>query len=321
MTPLLDVRGVTRRYVVKGGVLGAATRSVTAVDGVNLTVARGETVGLVGESGCGKSTLARCVAGLERPNAGTVLLDGRDIRDPETERNLPRLVQMVFQDPFSSLNPRRSVGWSVAEGISALGGVNRSARRERVEELLTQVGLFPEHAGRYPHQFSGGQRQRVAIARALATNPALVICDEPVSALDVSIQAQVINLLDDLKARLELSYLFISHDLAVVGHISDRTAVMYLGRIMELALTDELMARPAHPYTRALLAAAPIPDPGRRHARRTVLPGESPSLFSPPAGCVFHPRCPERQPECVVTIPELRETSPGHFVRCLKEKS
>ncbi len=319
MSPLLDVRGVTRRYVVRGGVLGTAARSVTAVDGVDLAVARGESVGLVGESGCGKSTLARCVSGLERPNSGAVLLDGRDIRDPETEKNLPRLVQMVFQDPFSSLNPRRSVGWSVAEGLSAMGGVSRAARRERVRELLAQVGLLPEHAGRYPHQFSGGQRQRVAIARALATNPALVVCDEPVSALDVSIQAQVINLLDDLKARLGLSYLFISHDLAVVGHISDRTAVMYLGRIMELAPTADLMSRPAHPYTRALLAAAPVPDPARRRTVRTVLRGDAPSLFSPPKGCVFHPRCPEKGPRCATEVPELLETSPGHFVRCLKE--
>ncbi len=319
MSALLDVRGVTRRYVVRGGVLGTAVRTVTAVDGVDLTVGRAETVGLVGESGCGKSTLARCVVGLERPSAGTVLADGRDIRDPDMEKKLPRLVQMIFQDPFSSLNPRRSVGWSVAEGLAALGGMDRAARRERVAELLAQVGLLPEHAGRYPHQFSGGQRQRVAIARALATSPALVVCDEPVSALDVSIQAQVINLLDDLKARLGLSYLFISHDLAVVGHISDRTAVMYLGRIMELAPTAELMARPAHPYTRALLAAAPVPDPARRQARRTVLSGDAPSLFSPPGGCVFHPRCPEKSPECAAMVPQLRETSPGHFVRCLKE--
>jgi oligopeptide/dipeptide ABC transporter ATP-binding protein len=240
------------------------------------------------------------------------------MRDPETEKNLPRLVQMVFQDPFSSLNPRRSVGWSVAEGLSAMGGVSRAARRERVRELLAQVGLLPEHAGRYPHQVSGGQRQRVAIARALATNPALVVCDEPVSALDVSIQAQVINLLDDLKARLGLSYLFISHDLAVVGHISDRTAVMYLGRIMELAPTADLMSdRP--PLYPGALAAAPVPDPARRRTVRTVLRGDAPSLFSPPKGCVFHPRCPEKGPRCATEVPELLETSPGHFVRCLKE--
>jgi peptide/nickel transport system ATP-binding protein/oligopeptide transport system ATP-binding protein len=316
---LLEVRNVSRRYAVRGGVLGTVRRTVTAVEDVDLTVARGETVGLVGESGCGKSTLARCVAGLERPSHGRVLYDGRDVSDPEVRDKLPRLVQMIFQDPYSSLNPRRSIGFSVAEGLVAarLGG--RAERRERVTELLSQVGLLPEHAARFPHQFSGGQRQRVAIARALATNPALVVCDEPVSALDVSVQAQVINLLDDLKARLGLSYLFISHDLAVVGHISDRTAVMYLGRIMELAATDELMRRPGHPYTRALLAAAPVPDPARRQASRAPLPGDAPSLFAPPAGCVFHPRCPEAGPGCAVTVPELLETSPGHFVRCLKE--
>jgi len=316
---LLEVRNLSRRYAVRGGVLGTARRTVTAVDGVDLSVARGETVGLVGESGCGKSTLARCVAGLERPSAGRVLYDGREMDDPQVRDNLPRLIQMVFQDPFSSLNPRRSVGFSVAEGLWAMGMGDRAARRERVMELLDQVGLLPEYADRYPHQFSGGQRQRVAIARALATNPSLVICDEPVSALDVSVQAQVINLLGDLKARLGLAYLFISHDLAVVGHISDRTAVMYLGRIMELAATDTIMGSPAHPYTQALLAAAPLPDPARRRSARTPLAGDAPSLFSPPPGCVFHPRCPEAMPECAVSSPQLLETSPGHFVRCLKE--
>ncbi|MDQ7830187.1 MAG: ABC transporter ATP-binding protein [Desulfovibrionaceae bacterium] len=319
MSALIAVQGLSRRYVVRGGVLGTSRRTVTAVDGVDLAVNRGETVGLVGESGCGKSTLARCVAGLERPSAGRVLYDGREMDDPRVRDNLPRLIQMVFQDPFSSLNPRRSVGFSVAEGLWAMGMGDRAARRERVMELLDQVGLLPEHADRYPHQFSGGQRQRVAIARALATNPSLVVCDEPVSALDVSVQAQVINLLCDLKARLGLAYLFISHDLAVVGHISDRTAVMYLGRIMELAPTDTIMDNPAHPYTRALLAAAPIPDPARRQAARTPLAGDAPSLFSPPPGCVFHPRCPEAMPECAVSSPKLLETSPGHFVRCLKE--
>jgi len=319
VSALLEVQGLSRRYVVRGGVLGTTRRTVTAVDGVDLSVGRGETVGLVGESGCGKSTLARCVAGLERPSAGRVLHDGLEMDDPKVRDNLPRLIQMVFQDPFSSLNPRRSVGFSVAEGLWAMGMGDRAARRERVMELLGQVGLLPEHADRYPHQFSGGQRQRVAIARALATNPSLVVCDEPVSALDVSVQAQVINLLDDLKARLGLAYLFISHDLAVVGHISDRTAVMYLGRIMELAATDTLMDSPAHPYTKALLAAAPIPDPARRQAARTPLTGDAPSLFSPPPGCVFHPRCPEAMPECAISSPKLLETSPGHFVRCLKE--
>ena len=314
--PLLELTGVWRRYATRQGFFADRTREVTAVAGVDLTVARGETVGLVGESGCGKSTLARLAVGLEPPSRGTVRLNGRAIHGPDglTGRELPRLVQMIFQDPFSSLNPRLPIGWTVAEGLRAMGVGSRRERRERVLQLLTQVGLLPEHASRFPHQFSGGQRQRVAIARALALSPALLVCDEPVSALDVSVQAQVINLLADLKARLGLAYLFISHDLAVVGHLSDRVAVMYLGRIMELAPARALYADPIHPYTQALLAAVPRPDPGLR--RPTGLAGETPDPASPPRGCVFHPRCPRATPECAATEPPLVALSPGYFVRC-----
>lgn len=315
-SPLLELTDIWRRYAAGQGFLSGRVREVTAVAGVDLTVARGETVGLVGESGCGKSTLARLAVGLEKPSRGTVRLDGRAIHGPGglTNRELPRLVQMIFQDPFSSLNPRLPIGWTVAEGLRAMGIGSRRERRARVLELLDQVGLLPEHARRFPHQFSGGQRQRVAIARALALSPALLVCDEPVSALDVSVQAQVINLLADLKARLGLAYLFISHDLAVVGHLSDRVAVMYLGRIMELAPSQALYAGPIHPYTRALLAAVPRPDPGLR--RPADLAGETPNPASPPRGCVFHPRCPRATPECAAAEPPLVALAPGHFVRC-----
>ena len=247
--PLLELSGVRRHYVTRTGFFTASRREVTAVAGVDLHVMPGETVGLVGESGCGKSTLARMAVGLEPPSAGTVRVDGLDpwAGDAAARRKLPRLVQMIFQDPFASLNPRLPVGWTVAEGLRAMGEGSARQRRERVLELLAQVGLAPEHAGRFPHQFSGGQRQRVAVARALALSPRLIVCDEPVSALDVSVQAQVINLLADLKDRLGLAYLFISHDLAVVGHVSDRVAVMYLGRIVETAPARALYDGPLHP--------------------------------------------------------------------------
>lgn len=315
-SPILELAGVTRRYATGRGMLADAPRLVTALAGVDLTVGRGETVGLVGESGCGKSTLARLAVALERPNEGSVRLDGRDpwSGDATVRRELPHLVQMVFQDPFASLNPRLPIGWTVAEGLRAMGVGSRRERRERVLELLSQVGLAAEHAKRFPHQFSGGQRQRVAVARALALSPALLVCDEPVSALDVSVQAQVINLLGDLKARLGLAYLFISHDLAVVGHLSDRVAVMYLGRIMELAPTRELYARPVHPYTKALLAAVPRPEPG--HRPPAPVAGETPDPAAPPSGCVLHPRCPQAGPECAATEPALAALAPGHFVRC-----
>jgi oligopeptide/dipeptide ABC transporter ATP-binding protein len=316
--PVLELSNVTRRYAGHRGFFSRAARTVTAVAGVDLAVARGETVGLVGESGCGKSTLARLAVGLERPDTGQVLLDGRDpwTQDGLDRRELPRLVQMIFQDPFSSLNPRLPIGWTVAEGLRAMGVGSRRERRERVLELLAQVGLLPEHARRFPHQFSGGQRQRVAVARALALSPALIVCDEPVSALDVSVQAQVVNLLGDLKERHGLAYLFISHDLAVVGHLSDRVAVMYLGRIMELAPTRELYAGPIHPYTKALLSAVPRPDPGRRAPPPVA--GETPDPAAPPDGCVFHPRCPLAEPACAEAEPPLVEMTPGHFARCAR---
>ena len=314
--PVLELAGVSRHFVSREGFFRRRERVVRAVAGVDLSVARGETVGLVGESGCGKSTLARLVVGLMPPSAGTVRLDGLDPWDgsAETRQRLPRLAQMIFQDPYSSLNPRLPVGWTVAEGLRAASSLTARQRRERVAELLEQVGLAPEHARRFPHQFSGGQRQRVAIARALALSPALLVCDEPVSALDVSVQAQVINLLADLKARHGLAYLFISHDLAVVGHLSDRVAVMYLGRIMELAPAHALYAGALHPYTRALLAAVPDLDPSSR--RPAALAGETPSPAAAPEGCVFHPRCVRAVPECSLGEPALAEVAPGHFVRC-----
>jgi oligopeptide/dipeptide ABC transporter ATP-binding protein len=316
--PLLELSGVSRRYVTRTGFFTASRREVAAVAGVDLRVMPGETVGLVGESGCGKSTLARMAVGLEPPSAGTVRVDGLDpwVGDAAARRKLPRLVQMIFQDPYASLNPRLPVGWTVAEGLRAMGEGSARQRRERVLELLAQVGLAPEHARRFPHQFSGGQRQRVAVARALALSPRLIVCDEPVSALDVSVQAQVINLLADLRDRLGLAYLFISHDLAVVGHVSDRVAVMYLGRIVETAPARALYDGPLHPYTRALLAAAPTVAPGARLA--AGLAGETPDPAAPPSGCAFHPRCPVATPECAASAPPLTEAAPGHFVRCMR---
>ena len=314
MNACLEFQGVTKTYRTRQGLLGH--RDVAAVAGVDLAVTHGETLGLVGESGCGKSTLARLAVRLEPPTSGTVRMEGRDLwTDPDIAHELPRLAQMVFQDPFSSLNPRLSIGRSVGEGLAAQGQGTAAERRERVLALLEMVGLRPEYAGRYPHQFSGGQRQRAAIARALALNPKLVVCDEPVSALDVSIQAQVINILEELQERLGLTYLFISHDLAVVSHLSDRVAVMYAGRIMELAPAADLYAAPLHPYTRVLLAAIPVPDPLVRQAlsppRLAVGPGDR----GDPA-CPFAPRCPEAEPACLTETPLWQEPAPNHFVRC-----
>jgi oligopeptide transport system ATP-binding protein len=311
--PLLRVENLRKHFPVRGGV-------VRAVDGVSFEVRRGETVGLVGESGCGKTTTGRCILQLERPTSGQILFEGKDLTtlDGRRLRAVRRRVQVIFQDPYASLNPRMTVGQILAEPLRVHGIVKeKDARAERVQELLAQVGLLVQHARRYPHQLSGGQRQRVGIARALAMEPLLIVCDEPVSALDVSIQAQIINLLEDLQKRLGLTYLFIAHDLSVVRHISDRVVVMYLGKIVEVADRNSLYEKPLHPYTRALLSAVPIPDP-RLEARRerTVLRGEVPSPLKPPSGCVFHPRCPIAEARCAAQIPELRQLQPRHLGAC-----
>jgi len=318
--PLLAARGLVRRYPVdKGFWLSRGRRFVRAVDGVDLEVRRGETLAVVGESGCGKSTLARLLLRLERPDAGAVLLEGRDLA-PLSERALRplrRRLQIVFQDPYASLNPRLSVGALVGEPLLVHGLGDAAFRRRRVAELLELVGLRPALAGRFPHELSGGQRQRVAIARALATGPDLLVGDEPVSALDVSVQAQVLNLLAELKARLGLTLLIITHDLAVVRQVAERVAVMYLGRVVETAPTDQLLAAPRHPYTRALLAAVPRPDPAAR-GRRRILEGELPSPVDPPSGCRFRTRCPFAVAACARLDPPLEPAGPGRFVACLR---
>ena len=310
---LLEVRNLVKHFPV-----GRAT--VRAVDGVTLSIRRGETVGLVGESGCGKTTTGRCVLLLERPTQGDIVFEGIKLTElPDAAlRKTRRRMQVIFQDPYSSLNPRMTIGQILAEPLKVHGIVRDKAGREaRVRELLEQVGLLPQHARRYPHQLSGGQRQRVGIARALAMKPSLIVCDEPVSALDVSIQAQIVNLLEDLQQRLGLTYLFIAHDLSVVRHISDRIVVMYLGKVVEVADRVSLYEAPLHPYTRALLSAVPIPDPKLEMSReRTVLRGEVPSPLAPPGGCVFHPRCPMAQARCGAEVPALREIRPGHWGAC-----
>jgi oligopeptide/dipeptide ABC transporter ATP-binding protein len=317
---LLEARGLVRHYPIDQGLwLGRRGRLVRAVDGVDLAVGRGETLAVVGESGCGKSTLARLLVRLETPTAGSVRLDGIDLAAlPERAiRPLRRRLQIVFQDPFSSLNPRLTVGSLLAEPLLVHGLGGPAERRRRVDELLDLVGLRPAMAARFPHELSGGQRQRVAIARALATGPELLLGDEPVSALDVSVQAQVLNLLAELKARLGLTLVVITHDLAVVRHVADRVAVMHLGRIVELAPAGSLLESPRHPYSRALLAAVPRPDPRARGNRR-ILEGELPSPVDPPSGCRFRTRCPLALPECARLDPALEELAPGHAVACLR---
>jgi oligopeptide transport system ATP-binding protein len=320
-TPLLEVRRLAMHFPVSEGiVLSRKVGNVKAVDGIDFAIKRGETLGLVGESGCGKTTTGRCILRLERPTAGQILFDGEDISQLERKGliALRRRMQVIFQDPYSSLNPRMKVGDIIAEPIkvhSLEPDANR--RHARVRELLSVCGLDPKFVDRYPHEMSGGQRQRVGIARALALNPEFIVCDEAVSALDVSIQAQVVNLLEDLRERFKLTYLFIAHDLSVVRHLCQRVAVMYLGRIVEMAECDELFDNPLHPYTQALLAAVPIPDP-RIEATRDFHPtkGEVPSPINPPSGCVFHPRCPMAVDGCTAARPVLRELRPGHWVAC-----
>ncbi|MGH7066705.1 MAG: ABC transporter ATP-binding protein [Acetobacteraceae bacterium] len=317
--PLLSVRGLVKEFPVKGGLFGREVDRVHAVDHVSFDIDAGQTLGLVGESGCGKSTTGRCILRLIEPTAGEVRFSGRTVTAMERDELLAlrRDMQIIFQDPFASLNPRMTVGAIIGEALIIHRLVrNRREFADQIVELLETVGLGTEHMQRYPHEFSGGQRQRIGIARALAVSPKLIVCDEPVSALDVSIQAQVINLLEDLQQRLGLTYLFIAHDLAVVQHISTRVAVMYLGRIVETATAAELYARPRHPYTEALLAAVPNPSP-RARRKPTQLQGEVPNPIRPPPGCHFHPRCPIRQlPLCSTETPVLKETGDGHWVAC-----
>ncbi len=317
LTPVLQVDGLKKHFPVRKGLLRHIVGHVYAVDGVSFAIGPGETLGLVGESGCGKTTVGRAVLRLIEPTAGTLRLDGRDItRLSKAElRPFRQQMQIIFQDPFSSLNPRMRAGDIVAEPLKLHGHGARKGRRERVAQLFDQVGLRAAQMDNFPHQFSGGQRQRIGVARALALNPKLIIADEPVSALDVSIQAQVINLLMDLQRDLRLSYLFISHNLAVVEHISHHIAVMYLGRIVEYTDKATLFTRPLHPYTEALLAAVPVPDPAIKRVKR-VVQGDVPSPLRPPPGCSFHTRCPYAEPRCRAEVPALREVGRHHFVAC-----
>jgi oligopeptide transport system ATP-binding protein len=316
---MIDVRHLHKYFPIHAGLFSRHVGDVKAVDGVDFTIEAGETLGLVGESGSGKTTIGRLILRLLTETSGEIYFNGVDVTklNAAEVRKLRRQMQIIFQDPYASLNPRMSVGDTIAEPLHIHGIASGKAAQDRVKELLMLVGLRPYHANRYPHEFSGGQRQRIGIARALAVDPTFIVCDEPVSALDVSIQAQVINLLEDLQTKLGLTYLFIAHDLSVVRHISKRVAVMYVGKIVEIADRDELYSNPLHPYTQALLSAIPIPDPDREAARkRVVLSGDIPSPIDPPSGCRFRTRCPIAFDRCVTEIPAFTEYGAGHFAAC-----
>jgi oligopeptide transport system ATP-binding protein len=314
---LVEVRDLRKYFPVRGGFFSQVRAWIKAVDGVSFGIYPGETLGLVGESGCGKTTTGRCILRLLEPTGGEVLFQGQDILrlNRRQTRRLRKEMQIIFQDPYGSLNARMTVGDIIGEAFTVHGIASGRERAEMVNDLLEVVGLSPYHAKRYPHEFSGGQRQRIGIARALALKPKLIVCDEPVSALDVSIQSQILNLLEDLQEQFGLTYLFIAHNLSVVQHISDRVGVMYLGRLVELASRDELYSNPRHPYTAALLSAIPVPDPDVRKTR-ILLEGDVPSPLNPPSGCTFHTRCPKARAQCRESRPEWREISPGHFAAC-----
>ncbi len=316
---LLEVKDLKKYFTMKGGLLQRQKSYLKAVDGLNFEIKQGETFGLVGESGCGKSTTGRTVLRLYEPTGGSIMFDGKDLApmSPKELKPYRKRIQMIFQDPYASLNGRMTVNDIIGEGITVHQIFEGKEKQDRIYDLLQQVGLKKDHANRYPHEFSGGQRQRIGIARALAVEPELIVCDEPISALDVSIQAQVVNMLEDLQDKLGLTYLFIAHDLSMVKHISDRIGVMYLGKLVEVAESNELYKNPLHPYTKALLSSIPIPDPDVTRANQRIIPeGELTSPIDPPPGCRFASRCPLKTERCAKETPELREMAPGHFAAC-----